>query len=65
MQFALVLNSLKKRNNNERLRVVTMKLEIPIVHLIDQYAMLNGITRSEVIRKVLEDFIRSEIAKGV
>ena len=42
------------------MRVVTFKIEEDLLEKVDSYARLKGVTRSEVIRKALELYLRLE-----
>ena len=42
------------------MRVVTFKVEEDLLEKVDSYARLKGVTRSEVIRKALELYLRLE-----
>ena len=42
------------------MRVVTFKVEEDLLEKVDSYARLKGVTRSEVIRKALDLYLRLE-----
>ena len=45
------------------MRVVTFKLEEDLLDRVDSFARLRGVTRSEVIRKAIELYLRLETYK--
>lgn len=45
------------------MRVVTFKVEEELLDKLDSYARLKGVTRSEVIRKAIELYLRLEVYK--
>lgn len=44
----------------EKMRVVTFKVEEPLLERLDSIARLKGITRSEAIRKAIELYLKLE-----
>ena len=44
----------------EKMRVVTFKVEEPLLEKLDSIARLKGITRSEAIRKAIELYLKLE-----
>jgi len=54
---------IKVKNNNTRMRVVTFKIDEDLLRKLDDYASIMGETRSEVIRKAIEDYISRNVRK--
>ncbi|MCE4611357.1 MAG: ribbon-helix-helix domain-containing protein [Desulfurococcales archaeon] len=46
------------REREKRVKVVTFKLDVDILREVDEIAESLGMSRSELIRKAIEDFIR-------
>jgi len=46
-------------------KVVTFKVEEELLERLDSYARLKGVTRSEIIRKAIELYLRLEEKKLV
>jgi len=44
-------------------RVVTFKIEENLLELLDRYAIINNMYRSEAIRKAIETFVREQLEK--
>jgi len=42
------------------MRVVTFKIEEDLFELLDVYAINNGLSRSEAIRKAIKELVKSE-----
>ena len=40
------------------MRVITLKVDEKLLEELDRYAMRNGMTRSEAIRKAIKEFLR-------
>lgn len=47
------------------MKVVTFKVEEELLERLDSYARLKGVTRSEIIRKAIELYLRLEEKKLV
>ncbi|HIP85769.1 MAG TPA: ribbon-helix-helix protein, CopG family [Pyrodictium sp.] len=47
------------------MKVVTFKVEEELLERLDSYARLKGVTRSEIIRKAIELYLRLEEKKIV
>ncbi|WP_082419693.1 ribbon-helix-helix protein, CopG family [Pyrodictium delaneyi] len=47
------------------MRVVTFKVDEELFDRLDSFARLKGVTRSEVIRKALELYLRLETPKEI
>jgi metal-responsive CopG/Arc/MetJ family transcriptional regulator len=47
----------------EKMRVVTFKVEEDLLELLDRYAIRYGLNRSEAIRKAIEKVVNEEISK--
>ena len=47
----------------EKMRVVTIKMEEGLVELIDRYALKYGLNRSEAVRKLIENVVKEELSK--
>jgi metal-responsive CopG/Arc/MetJ family transcriptional regulator len=47
----------------EKMRVVTFKVEEDLLELLDRYAIRQGLNRSEAIRKAIEKVVNEEISK--
>jgi len=45
------------------MRVVTFKIEENLLELLDRYAIINNMYRSEAIRKAIETFVREQLEK--
>jgi len=45
------------------MRVVTFKIEENLLELLDRYAIINNMHRSEAIRKAIETFVREQLEK--
>jgi len=54
---------IKVKNNNTRMRVVTFKIDEDLLRKLDDYASIMGETRSEVIRKAIEDYISRNVRR--
>ncbi len=47
----------------EELRVVTVKMPVTLLNMVDRYAVNHGLYRSEVIRMALVRFLEEEAKK--
>ncbi len=47
----------------EELRVVTVKIPVTLLNMVDRYAVNHGLYRSEVIRMALVRFLEEESKK--
>jgi len=45
------------------MRVVTFKIEEDLLELLDRYAIIYNLNRSEAIRKAIEWFVKKELEK--
>ena len=43
------------------MRVITVKLEEDLLKELDSYAMNNKLTRSDVVRMAIEEFLRTNV----
>ena len=46
------------REREKKIKVVTFKLDVDILRELDEMAESMGVSRSELIRKAIEDFLR-------
>jgi len=45
------------------MRVVTFKIEENLLELLDRYAIINNMYRSEAIREAIRDFVMKQLEK--